>query len=250
MRILGFDTSTSTTTAALLDTAAGGVTADARDDPPPGARPRHAALLLQQVIEVLERTGTGWGQVDRIAVGVGPGTFTGLRIGVSTARALAAARGIGLSPISSLQALAAGAAAGPDPVARPGGAVLAAIDARRGEAFAAAWSIAAGGGLGGPLSEPAALGPDALAELATTLAGGGSLVAIGSGAIVFSSALEHAGASVPAQDAPVHRVDAVHVCRLAVDAEPRHYDEVEPAYLRLADAEIARREADARSTVS
>src|SRR5438270_483131 len=76
---------------------------------------------------------------DRIAVGVGPGTFTGLRIGLATARALAQARSIPLVGISTAASLALGAWAH----ARAEGceAVLAVIDARRAEVFAAAWPV-------------------------------------------------------------------------------------------------------------
>src|SRR5207249_9501717 len=54
-----------------------------------GERPRHTTRLMPLVADVLGRAGGGWSSLDRIAVGIGPGTFTGLRIGVATARALA-----------------------------------------------------------------------------------------------------------------------------------------------------------------
>ena len=103
---------------------------EVRDDPEPGARPMHAARLLAAAEEALGAAGVGWEDVDRLAIGVGPGSFTGLRIGIATARALAQGRGLPLVGVSSLEALARGAAA---PL------VLAVLDARRGEAFAAAW---------------------------------------------------------------------------------------------------------------
>ena len=69
-----------------------------------------------------------------IAVGVGPGTFTGLRIGVATARGLGQGLGVPLHPVSSLEALAAGIAAGAE--AAPGTPILPLIDAKRGQVFA------------------------------------------------------------------------------------------------------------------
>ena len=127
---------------------------EVRDDPEPGARPAHAARLLAAAEEALGAAGVGWEEVDRLAVGVGPGSFTGLRIGIATARALAQGRGLPLVGVSSLEALARGAAA---PL------VLAVLDARRGEAFAAACrGRPAGRSVEG--FAPAALAPDALAE--------------------------------------------------------------------------------------
>jgi tRNA threonylcarbamoyladenosine biosynthesis protein TsaB len=82
--VLGLDTATRATAVALLDTDSGEAV-QRRDDPPAGARPRHTTRLMALVVEVLGAAGARWADVDRIAVGVGPGTFTGLRIGVATA---------------------------------------------------------------------------------------------------------------------------------------------------------------------
>ena len=81
MVILGLDTATRATTVAVLDLDAGTV-AERRDDPPQGARPRHTTRLLALTVEAMRDAGCGWENLTRIAVGVGPGTFTGLRIGV------------------------------------------------------------------------------------------------------------------------------------------------------------------------
>src|SRR5687767_13666349 len=104
--VLALDTaSPSTVTGVLL---ADGSVVEARDDPAEGSRGEHASRLLVLVEQALAQGGVGWGDVDRIAVGVGPGGFTGLRIGIATARALAQARGLPLVPVGSLAALAAG----------------------------------------------------------------------------------------------------------------------------------------------
>ena len=70
----------------------------------------HSQELLPELERLLGESGTGWSDVESIAVGVGPGTFTGLRIGVATARALGQALGVRLQPVSSLEALAVGVA--------------------------------------------------------------------------------------------------------------------------------------------
>lgn len=231
MRVLAFDTATSLTAVALrdLDDAVNVclrtvVDLTAVDVPPAGGRPGHAQRLLALIQELLERSGSGWEAVDRIAVGVGPGTFTGLRIGIATAQALAAATGTPLVGISTLESLEQAALA---PMATPR-SVLAIIDARRGEAFVA------GEGL-----PPSVLTPRELGEVAAERAGQAA-VAVGDGAVKFRELLEQAGAHVPPDDAPVHRVSAREHCRLAALQMPSADGRVEPLYLRLPDAEIAK----------
>lgn len=143
MRILGFDTATAATTVALLETDPEHAL-EQRDDPPPGARPGHASQLLPLVQRLFDQAGVGWAEIDRIAVGIGPGTFTGLRIGLATAQALAASSDTPLVGVSTLAALAAAAHD-----TEPDATTLAVIDARRGEAFAA--TLLPGSGPAGPL---------------------------------------------------------------------------------------------------
>ncbi len=217
--VLGLDTATPATAAGVL--LADGTVVEAREDPVPGERPAHQPRLLALAAEVLAEGGVGWDGLERIAVGVGPGGFTGLRIGVATARALAQATGAPLVPVSSLQALAAGL---------PGdGPRVAVIDARRGEVFAAAYDAA-----GGELVAPAAIPPAALAGHLGELASG--LPAVGDGAVRFRAELEVAGLAVPADDDPAHRIRAAHVCRLGAAGRPADRDTVAPDYLREPDA--------------
>ena len=231
--ILGIDTATSATAVAVWSPDRG---VERRDDPAPGARPAHASRLLALVEDVVD-----WAAVERIAVGVGPGGFTGLRIGIATARALAQARDLPLVGVSSLAALAAGASAGgSDPLSAPASAggsdplsavsrteggqtplVVAVIDARRGEVFAASPGA----------FEPVALTPEALAERIAA----GSL-AVGDGAVRFREQLEQAGAIVPADGSPLHRVSALQICRLGADGEPAGRDALLPDYRREPDA--------------
>ena len=219
MILVALDTATpSTVTGVLL---ADGRVLEARDDPPAGSRGDHAARLLLLAERALAEAGIGWDDVDRIAVGVGPGGFTGLRIGIATARAIAQARKLPLAPVSSLAALAAGA----EPAAGPVAAVL---DARRGEVFAGVW--AAGRELMGPL----ALAP---AALAARLAGMEVPVqAVGDGAVRFRQELEGAGVAVPADGAAVHQIAAAPLCRLGAVAEPAERDRLLPDYRREPDA--------------
>jgi tRNA threonylcarbamoyladenosine biosynthesis protein TsaB len=216
--ILGMDTATAATAAAVW--APEGPAVELRDDPGAGERPRHATRLLALIEAVLAEAGAGWEDVERIAVGVGPGGFTGLRHGIATARALAQARGLPLVAVSSLAALAAGArdAAGDRPV-------LAVIDARRGEVFAAAWR---GDQM---LFEPRAIAPAALAAEPPANA-----LAAGDGAVRFRAELERAGVAIPADDSPVHRVSALQVCRLGAAGEPADRDALLPDYRREPDA--------------
>lgn len=233
--ILGFDTATSATAAAVW--TPGGPAVERRDDPAPDGRPAHASRLLVLIEEALAAAGAGWDEVERIAVGVGPGGFTGLRLGIATARALAQARNLPLVGVSSLEGLAAGAAddARPfvvdearwdaDRAAEGKGVsplyVVAVIDARRGEVFAAS---------------PNRFGPLAIApaDLAARLEPGS--LAIGDGAVRFREELERAGAVVPVDGSELHRVSALHVCRLGADKPPGDRDALLPDYCREPDA--------------
>jgi tRNA threonylcarbamoyladenosine biosynthesis protein TsaB len=236
VRVLAFDTATPATTVAL--SGAGEVVFTARHDPAAGERPGHATHLLALIARVMTRAEVGWEGVDRIAVGVGPGTFTGLRIGIATARALARARNIPLVAVSTLQSLAlARPRSGAVPAALD--AVLAVLDARRGEVFAASWRIDEAGEFDRALLLPRALAPEALAELVTPL--GPATLAIGDGAIAFRRVLERSGSFIPEDDSSLHRVTATNHCRLADRLEWSVPDEVRPEYLRAPDAEIAHR---------
>jgi len=235
VQILAFDTATPATSVALgLDD---GRAFQRRHDPAPGERPGHQAMLLQLVTEVLDEARISFARLDRIAVGIGPGTFTGLRIGVATARGLASAHDIDLVGVSTLQALAL-LAADERP---PGTAIVPVLDARRGEAFAAAWKPdEVGDPHATPLLAPAALLPDALVAAVAALPR--PPLAVGDGALRFRQQLEAAGAVVPAEGDLLHRVDAAAHMRLGAAATPAAREDVLPAYLRLPDAELALRQ--------
>jgi tRNA threonylcarbamoyladenosine biosynthesis protein TsaB len=240
MIVLGFDTATSATAVALRE--ADGRTVELRDDPAAGAHPGHATRLLEMARELLAGAGVAWGGVDRIAVGVGPGTFTGLRVGVATARGLAQSLSAELVGVSSLRALALAALAAEIDGAAPGEAVLAVIDARRGEAFAAAYEPGEDG-LPRELAAPRALAPALLAGVladAEELAGGRRRwLAVGDGAVRFREQLEAAGARTPPDFAVVHRVGATAICELGARAPAASLGELVPDYRRRPDAELA-----------
>jgi tRNA threonylcarbamoyladenosine biosynthesis protein TsaB len=221
MIVVGIDTASPSTVAGVL--LRDGSVAEARDDPPEGSRGEHAARVLVLVEQALVQGGVQWGDVDRIAVGVGPGGFTGLRIGIATARALAQGRGLPLVAVGSLAALAAGAE----------GTVAAVLDARRGEVFAGVWTA------GRELLAPAALAPGELAERLARL--DAPVQAVGDGAVRFRQELERAGVAVPADGSPVHRIGAAPLCRLGAVGEPAERDRLLPDYRREPDAKPPQR---------
>lgn len=218
MTILGLDTSTSAASACVL--RADGEWSEVA--PPPerlGRPPAHASELLPAVADVMSRADVGWADLDAIAVGVGPGMFTGLRIGIATARALAAASGLPLRPVSSLAALAAGI----DAPLR-----LALIDARRGEVFGALYDGHE------RVWPPVAIPPEDL--VARLHDEGFATLAAGDGSVRFRKVLEEAGVQVEPDDSVAHVVRALHVCRLGTGAPDTPPEAVLPDYLRDPDA--------------
>jgi tRNA threonylcarbamoyladenosine biosynthesis protein TsaB len=192
--------------------------------------------LLGEVENAVAAAG-GWERVEGIAVGLGPGSFTGLRVGIASALALGASRGLPVRGAGTLDALAIGLA----PRAGPEQDRLAILDARRGEAFASLHSPS-GERVWGPwVGTPEQLG-DRLAERS------GTVLAAGSGAVRFRDELEDRGAEVPDDRDAVHRISAANVCRVAAGSEAAQPGEpLAPVYLRPPDAERWRERDDAQS---
>ena len=218
--VLGFDTSTPATAVCVLR-----ADGEAFEEEPSVARlrepPGHARELMPAIDRAIRAAGVGFGELDAVAVGTGPGTFTGLRIWIATARGLAHSRGLPLHPVLSLAALAAGIES---EIALP------LIDARRGEVFGAVYAG------GRELAPPFVARPEDVAARAPEAA-----LAAGDGSIRFRSALEDAGIRVAPGESRMHVVRGLHICRLAATAEPAPPESVVPCYLRAPDAKPSSR---------
>jgi tRNA threonylcarbamoyladenosine biosynthesis protein TsaB len=196
---LAFDTATAVATSALVDTGSDGHLEVL------GERCSRAQTLLEDVDALLRQAGAHPSDLDRLAVGLGPGSFTGVRIGLAVARGLALSLELPGSGVSTLAALGAGA-----PEAVP------VVDAKRREIF----TLVAG--------EPRVLEPQEL-----PLQEGA--ICVGDGATRYRSLLEARGAVVPPDDDERHLPRARFHAALA--GEPGPVDELEPLYLRVPDAE-------------
>jgi tRNA threonylcarbamoyladenosine biosynthesis protein TsaB len=194
MLTLGLDTATGVATSALV-----------RDGETLAERSSIPVRVLEDVDELLRDAGLEPESLDAIAVGTGPGSFTGLRMGLAAARALAFALDVPVAGVSTLDALAAGA-----PGAQP------VIDARRREIFTLVDGV------------PVAHAPAELELPPGTLC-------VGDGAVRYRDVLEAAGAEVPPDDSELHVPRAGLHVSLARDFGPA--EAVEPIYVRAPDAD-------------
>jgi tRNA threonylcarbamoyladenosine biosynthesis protein TsaB len=224
--ILGIDTATADATVAV--TRNGELLHEATEGPGVEGRPQHSRILLGEVDRAVNAAGS-LDLIDLIAVGLGPGSYTGLRIGIATARGLAQGKRLPIAGVSSLAALARGIA-----TSRRGGGrdALAVIDARRNQLFAALHDPD-GAVIWGPLVAD----PEELAErLGEMKSLRSPPLAAGDGALRFATELEAAGAEVAPPDDEIHRIRARHVCALAATVTQASLDRIEPIYLRAPDA--------------
>jgi tRNA threonylcarbamoyladenosine biosynthesis protein TsaB len=137
--------------------------------------------LVSAVASVLSESGLGLRELEAVAISIGPGRFTGLRVGLATAKGLTAATGLPLLPVPTLEALAASAPA------VPGAALVCPmLDARRGEVYAALFRR-------GPVLKRVlperAIDPTEFAVLVRDVAAGSGVVFVGTGAALYSSEL-------------------------------------------------------------
>jgi tRNA threonylcarbamoyladenosine biosynthesis protein TsaB len=196
MIVLAFDSATSVVTAAL-----------ARDGELLGERVSRPVSVLEDADALLSDAGLAPADLGGIAVGLGPGSFTGIRMAIATARGLSLALGIPVAGVSTLRALAAGA---------PGAVPV--IDAKRREIFTQVDG------------EPAVLAPQDLRLDPGT-------VCVGDGAVRYRDQLTSRGADIPPDDDERHVPRARFHALLARDFGPA--DAVQPLYLRVPDAEKA-----------
>jgi tRNA threonylcarbamoyladenosine biosynthesis protein TsaB len=196
MLIVAFDTATDVATSALV-----------WDGEVLGELASRPVSVLEDVDALLRRGGVRDSQLEGIVVGIGPGSFTGLRMGLATARALAFSLDLPLAGVSTLAALAAGA---------PGAVPV--IDARRREVFAL-------------VEEPLVVAPaDLPVESGRTY--------VGDGAVRYRDVIEAAGGSVPPDDSELHLPRARFHAQLATDFGLP--DQVQPMYLRVPDVDRSR----------
>jgi tRNA threonylcarbamoyl adenosine modification protein YeaZ len=196
--VLAFDTATEVATSALVRRPDGECL---------GERSSRPLQILEDVDGLLADAGLDRDSLEGLVVGTGPGSYTGLRIGLMTARALSLALDIGVAGVSTLAALAAGA-----PGARP------VLDGRRAEVFTLA-----------------AEGPVVIRAQDLRVERGSAYV--GDGAVRYREPIEQQGGEVPPDDDPRHVPWARHHAALAQEFGPA--DAAVPIYLRLPDAERA-----------
>lgn len=201
---------------------------------------RHGETLAPAIDLITRTSGCSLGQLSSVAVDVGPGLFTGLRVGLATAKALASALGLPVATVTSLEALA-------HPHRGDGRPVAAVVDARRHEVF---WALFGPGAphpaptgasgastpAGGPtfLDGPAVAEPAAVARLLDSL--GGDVLVVGDGAVRYAEEL--ASPRVEVADRRFAYPDAEVVLELASARVPVAAEEVRPLYLRQADVRI------------
>ena len=224
MNVLAFDTCLSACSVAVLSAVHDAVAR--AGEPAITARRQemargHAEALMPMIDEAMSESGLAYTDLDRMAVTVGPGTFTGVRIGIAAARGLALAIGC---PVVSLTSFAALACATQN-IHNVPGALAVCIDARREEVYIQVLS-----GPDTPLSEPKALSIDEAARLHQDLA----LTAVGSAAQRLVEAGARQGREIRLSDAPDMPNAAAfikHAASLTPSATPPS-----PLYLRAADA--------------
>lgn len=209
MRLLAVDTCLDACSVAVVD---GERTLAAVTEPMSRGHQERLALLVSGT---MDRAGLTFDELDRVAATVGPGSFTGLRVGLAFAKGISQALSIPLVGVGSLPALAAGRA----------GLVCAAVDARRGQIYLQIFRD------GSSLMAPDALTVETAAARLAELAGDGPTLLIGSGAPLLSALLPTAIVETPPGP------DPVEVARLAV-AVRDPVPVARPLYLRTPDAKL------------
>jgi len=219
MKLLALDATTTACSVACW--SAGTVTAQCEEV----AARRQAEILMPMVKSVMQEAGFDYGMVDAIAVTNGPGSFTGVRIGLATARGLALAAGLPLAGVTTLQALAAA----PSVEERRGTITLAALDARRNQIYGQFFDENCA-----PAGEPFAAAASEISGRMAEIGGDDRpLLLVGSGAGLAAQALDEAGRRYLLSDSPPFP----HATTIAALVARRGLDQlgsepVAPFYLR------------------
>jgi tRNA threonylcarbamoyladenosine biosynthesis protein TsaB len=199
-------------------------------------RRRHVESLVPAMEHLLAQVGIDAISIDAVAVDLGPGLFTGLRVGVSTAKALAQSLGIGIVGLSSLDILFEAARE-----VGHRGLVLSVVDARRGEVFAALREVGSEGGEAAEVFSPSLFSPGDLTSVLSAL-GGVPVVAVGDGAQRYADVLRVARGVTCVMGAlsspPASTLLSLASDRLAAGTVPDLPNVVVPIYMREADARI------------
>jgi tRNA threonylcarbamoyl adenosine modification protein YeaZ len=198
----------------------------------------HSEGLMQLIHEVLERAAVSLAQLDAIACGRGPGSYTGLRIGMATAKGLCFAAQKPLITISSLLGPAMAVF-----FARPklDANVVSLLDARRSEVFGAVYAPRISQSVNSMTTSEASFSEFVCrpAEIAEHVPSDGPLILVGDGALRYREELLAALPTAELADADIHGVNAERLLRAASDAHRRgdhaNLASCEPTYLRSAD---------------
>lgn len=225
MKVLGLDSATSSCSAAVWDDGRGGIVARRME---PMARGQ-AEVLVPMAQAVLAEAGIGFADLDRVAVTVGPGAFTGLRIALATARGIAVAHGLPVIGIASFDAIAHAIPAAD----RQGRSLLVAVDSRRDEPFLQLFDAALA-----PIGEPGMPAPAEIARWLTGRLPGSPLLLAGDAAETVRTALAAADYDLAVAAGP-GQPDAAVVA--AIGAVRPAGLPAEPFYLRPPDVSLPKR---------
>ncbi len=242
MLVAALDTATLTLSCALVDLAPGAAprlrcdrTERAPAKPVGGAVGGHSGALPQALVDLLRTEGLAIPDVEAYGIGLGPGSFTGLRIGLATWKGLAYANKRPIAGGSSLAAMALAAAVD----AEEGAVLVPLLDARKGEVYAGFYRARAGGIV--EIADEAALAPDALRSRIEALAAEGRRpVAFGEGFDAYAGPLSAVPRlSTEVSTPPAHAIAAVIAERLAGAAyDAQALFALEPHYVRASEAEL------------
>ncbi len=222
MRVIGFDAATDDT---VIAATRDGVPAfESTVGPTADGRPDHSRALLSGIAEAVASLG-GWDAVDRIAVGVGPGTFTGLRIAVATASGLSMSTGRPVVGVSTLEATARSIAEGSS-------SLVPVLDAKRGEVFTGAWDAE-----GGALLPARAVAPEGAIGMIDSIEG--PVRVGGPGAVRFRDLFADAGIRAVDPESEQGRLRGIAICEIgAASPDPDTGRLPQPIYLREPDAKL------------